>query len=151
MKRFSYAYKCLVLLQPRDCVVGSSSSSDVLSSSNSCPNYISLPAYASLGKFPYYSYLIADVLYSSGLSIFLNYRFKFGLKCFDYVPITCCIDGFFICNEAKLCNPDPRDHTLGVHLLHTPLGIEPRATKSIPLHGAPHTLRTNFSVGVGRA
>ncbi|KAK9903635.1 hypothetical protein M0R45_001114 [Rubus argutus] len=35
--------------KPRDCVVGSSSSSDVLSSSNSCPNYISLPAYASLG------------------------------------------------------------------------------------------------------
>ncbi|GMY33704.1 ribonuclease 2 [Fagus crenata] len=36
--------------KPRDCVVGSSSQNDVISSKSSCPHYVNLPAYDSLGK-----------------------------------------------------------------------------------------------------
>ncbi|KAL6214226.1 hypothetical protein ACLB2K_013664 [Fragaria x ananassa] len=36
--------------KPRDCAGASSSSNDMLYSSSSCPNYISIPAYASLGE-----------------------------------------------------------------------------------------------------
>ncbi|RXH97911.1 hypothetical protein DVH24_010236 [Malus domestica] len=35
--------------QPRDCLVGSGSLSDKLASSSSCPSFVSIPAYASLG------------------------------------------------------------------------------------------------------
>ncbi|KAB2602495.1 ribonuclease 2-like [Pyrus ussuriensis x Pyrus communis] len=35
--------------KPRDCLVGSGNLNDKLASSSSCPNYVSIPAYASLG------------------------------------------------------------------------------------------------------
>ncbi|KAA8543594.1 hypothetical protein F0562_021660 [Nyssa sinensis] len=36
--------------KPRDCVIGSSIQNDMVTAKSSCPKYVSLPAYASLGK-----------------------------------------------------------------------------------------------------
>ncbi|KAE9463674.1 hypothetical protein C3L33_04411, partial [Rhododendron williamsianum] len=41
--------------QPRDCLIGSTTRTDALSSA-SCPKYVSLPEYVSPGKFLSYTY-----------------------------------------------------------------------------------------------
>lgn len=55
-----------LLFQPRDCIIERSPENDNYFSSSSCPKYVSLPVYTSLGKFllclRYYYHLAVDAL-----------------------------------------------------------------------------------------